>query len=149
MGLGKTISAIALLTALYTTHWETYDTQIQQNDKMGPTLIVCPATVIDQWVSELKVRTATLPQNLSVSTFTGAPSEKNKRKLIQDAFNHSGIIITSYEFLRVEQRLFQKRAWYYIILDEAQKIKNSQSQIHKAVTNMQSHYRLILTGTPM
>ena len=59
-------------------------------------------------------------------------------------------MVTSYEFLRAESEKFQvKGRWYYVILDEAQKIKNSESLVHKAVMGLSAEHRLILSGTPM
>ena len=61
-------------------------------------------------------------------------------------------MITSYEYLRSDIEIFQRRdkgGWFYVILDEAQKIKNTESQINKAIMTISSQNRLILSGTPM
>jgi SNF2 family DNA or RNA helicase len=69
---------------------------------------------------------------------------------MNEAFKCNGIVITSYEFLRSDVLSFQsKGGWMYIILDEAQKIKNCDSLVHKAVMALSAHHRLILSGTPM
>jgi non-specific serine/threonine protein kinase len=68
---------------------------------------------------------------------------------VNEAFKCNGLVITSYEFLRTEVELFQRRQWFYIILDEAQKIKNSLSLTHQSTTSLQAYHRLILSGTPM
>lgn len=74
---------------------------------------------------------------------------KNKKKMISEVFEKEGVIITSYELLRIEAKLFQSRKWFYVLLDEAQKIKNSDSQIHQVAIGLQADHRLILSGTPM
>ena len=74
----------------------------------------------------------------------------NKSQVIEEAFKQDGVVITSYEFLRSDIELFQKGGgWFYIFLDEAQKIKNNESQVHKAVMSLHSQHRVILSGTPM
>ena len=158
MGLGKTISAIALISTLFTTHWESFkDANMRSEKSMGPFLIVCPATVISQWVQELKLWTTSLPREIPVLTFQGLPSDtnasrsyRNKEHIVEEAFKHDGIVITSYEFLRSDIDIFtSKGSWFYVFLDEAQKIKNSESQIHKAIMTVKAHHRVILSGTPM
>ena len=110
MGLGKTISAIGLMTSLYTTHWESFSNDIMNGSGFGPFLIVCPATVINQWVQELKVWTSSLPKKLEIFTFSSSENtgtgSKKKTLVIKDAFNTQGVVITSYEFLRSEAKLF-------------------------------------------
>jgi SNF2 family DNA or RNA helicase len=72
MGLGKTISAIALLSTLYTTYWESIhkkDSSSIHQRSIGPVLIVCPATCISQWVSEVKLWTSSLPEKIPILTF--------------------------------------------------------------------------------
>lgn len=81
MGLGKTISTIALITTLYTTKWE-MERLNRNTGEGGPFLIVCPATVINQWVSEIKVWTSTLDQEIDVQTFQGEGTN-NKQKVIK------------------------------------------------------------------
>ena len=128
MGLGKTISAIALISTLFTTHWESFkDTNMRSEQSMGPFLIVCPATVISQWVKELEVWTETLPRKIRVLTFQGLPSDanasrsyRNKELIVEEAFKNDGIVITSYEFLRSDIEIFtSKGTWFYVFLDEA------------------------------
>lgn len=68
MGLGKTITAISLIASLYTTHWM----QVAEGsgrDRLGAFLVVCPATCISQWVSELKLWTQSLSQQIPILTF--------------------------------------------------------------------------------
>jgi SNF2 family DNA or RNA helicase len=85
--------------------------------------------VISQWIKEIKTWTSSFQHIPSIYSFQSNEKgeEKNKSKIITEAFKNHGIVITSYEFLRIEARIFQRRTWDYIILDEAQKIKNNQS----------------------
>src|SRR5690606_21167396 len=59
------------------------------------------------------------------------------------------LILTSYGITRLDVDILTKYKFNYIILDESQAIKNPNSNIAKAVKKLQSHYRLILTGTPL
>jgi len=68
MGLGKTISTIALLATLYTTARET-------EQRLGPTLVVCPATMVNQWKSELQLWTGGLYHPTLIRVFTSLPAE--------------------------------------------------------------------------
>jgi DNA excision repair protein ERCC-6 len=147
MGLGKTISAISLIATLYTTHWM----QVAEGsgrEKLKAFLVVCPATCISQWVSELKLWTQSLSQQIPILTFQD--SGGSTKATLEQAFKQSGVLVTSYEFVRGEAERFQdKGRWHYVILDEAQKIKNSESLVHKAVMGLNAEHRLILSGTPM
>ncbi|CDW73791.1 dna repair protein rhp26 [Stylonychia lemnae] len=161
MGLGKTIQTIALITTLQTTYHETLDSnyELQNSNKIGPILIVCPATVINQWVQELNLWTAGNQHQVKIYTFSGVKgteienlntgSRQAKQKVLKEAIINNGIVIISYEFLRTEVELFQRKQWYYIILDEAQKIKNSFSLTHQAAISIQADHKLILSGTPI
>jgi SNF2 family DNA or RNA helicase len=119
MGLGKTISTIALMTTLYTTKWEKLAASRDISQEKGPYLIVCPATVISQWVQEIKVWTSTLQEPLKILTFAGVENIIQKSRIIKEAFSSDGVVITSYEFLRNESKLFTNKKWFYVILDEA------------------------------
>lgn len=102
MGLGKTISAISLLVAYYTT-------MKMAKAPSGPTLIVCPATIINQWNKEIKVWAKDyLPEVMLYNTQEKAKipkqgrhslNEFENRKLMIDRFvrEKRGIVITSYD----------------------------------------------------
>ena len=68
------------------------------------------------------------------------------RKLNKD---EGGLLIVSYEGLRIDADLLSLTRWHYCILDEAQKIKNSKSQAYEAAMSLRSSHKLILSGTPM
>lgn len=114
MGLGKTISAIALISTLCTSHWESFgQNQIGEDNfsTIGPFLIVCPATMINQWVEELKLWTTSLSREIPILTFmdeenVNKRTVKGKKSIIDQAFKNDGIIITSYEFLRADIEMF-------------------------------------------
>lgn len=125
MGLGKTIQSIALL--LHRAH-------------LGPSLVVCPASVGSNWISELRRFAPTL-KNRTLSN-----SDRKETILACSSYD---VLITSYGLLQYEADIFAERDWNMVILDEAHTIKNEKSKTTKAVMKLKAGFRLILTGTPV
>lgn len=121
MGLGKTVQVIGLLSTL----------------KNAKTLIVVPTSLLFHWKKEVSLF---LPDS-QVAIYHG-----DKRSL--DDLN-SEIVITTYGIVREEVKFLSKKRFDVLILDEAQAIKNSSSQIFQAVTLLQSQFRVSLSGTPL
>jgi SNF2 family DNA or RNA helicase len=71
------------------------------------------------------------------------------REKLADKLDEADLLITSYALVRRDEEFFQKRGFCYVILDEAQHIKNPQSATARAVKKLQSEHRLALTGTPI
>jgi len=100
------------------------------------TLVVAPRSVLRNWENEAnKFR-----PSLSVSIYHGPD-----RKLDESA----DMIITTFALLRGDQEKLTKIKWDMVILDEAQAIKNPQSQVAQAAFKVDAHFRLTLTGTPV
>lgn len=142
MGLGKTIQIIAFLAGL------SYSKKGANKKKfgLGATLIVCPATVMHQWVAEFqkwwpKFRVAILHDSGSFTC--------KKATLIRAINNHPGVLITSYAGLRLNKVELYRYEWQYVILDEGHKIRNPDSDVTLACKHFDTPHRLILTGTPM
>ncbi|MBA7536852.1 RNA polymerase-associated protein RapA [subsurface metagenome] len=128
MGLGKTVQTLALLLKLKDEH------------KLKQALIAAPVSTLANWEEESKRFTP----SLKVLVYHG--SERSKKiKNIDDC----DIILTSYHTLRNDVELLTERKLTYLILDEAQTVKNPSSQIHKCVRMLSSEHRLSLTGTPV
>lgn len=128
MGLGKTVQTLAML---------------QHQKEIGATqasLLIMPTSLVYNWEMEAKKFTP----NLRVFVYTGTNREKDIEK-----FSQFDLILTSYGITRLDVDILTKYKFNYIILDESQAIKNPNSNIAKAVKKLQSHYRLILTGTPL
>ncbi|GMT19309.1 hypothetical protein PFISCL1PPCAC_10606, partial [Pristionchus fissidentatus] len=134
MGLGKTIQTVALLAHLACVEriW-------------GPHLIVVPTSVILNWEMEFKKWCPAL----KILTYFGSVKERaEKRKgwMKDDSFH---VCITSYKVITTDIRSFKMRSWQYLILDEAQNIKNWKSQRWQTLLNVRARRRLLLTGTPL
>lgn len=125
MGLGKTVQVLAFLS---------------QIPLSGPILIVLPTSLIFNWKREVE---RFLP-GWSVYLHHGPLRSKVKKELPSQ-----GIILTSYTTLRLDLPLLSQIDYQSVILDEAQAIKNPQTQISQAVWALQARFRLSITGTPI
>src|SRR6185369_13705026 len=127
MGLGKTVQVLALLES-------------RRNGKSLPSLVVVPRSLIFNWEQEASRFT---PQ-LRVLTHTG--SERSKHS---NHFKHYDLVITTYGTLRRDAVQFQDVEFDFVILDEAQAIKNARTESAKATRLLKSRHRLALSGTPI
>ncbi|EFO83536.1 CRE-SSL-1 protein [Caenorhabditis remanei] len=134
MGLGKTIQTISLLAHLACSEsiW-------------GPHLIVVPTSVILNWEMEFKKWCPAL----KILTYFGTAKERAEKRKGWMKPNCFHVCITSYKTVTQDIRSFKQRAWQYLILDEAQNIKNWKSQRWQALLNVRARRRLLLTGTPL
>ncbi|MDD4747170.1 MAG: SNF2-related protein [Salinivirgaceae bacterium] len=153
MGLGKTIQTIALLLYHHTeknnNKESKQNTQLQltifdnidhQKNQKNPSLIVAPSSLLDNWKQEIR-RFAPALKTLIYQGIQRKNSHKN--------FNYHDIVITSYGVVRNDIEILEKHRFEYIVLDESQLIKNSESVLFKAITELNSLYRITLTGTPI
>ncbi len=129
MGLGKTLQAIVAIT------------QNQEKNK-APSLIVCPTSLLYNWKEEC----AKFNPKLKVLVVDGVPS--NRKKMIDNAAAYD-VIITSYTLLQKDLDSYKETVFSYLVLDEAQHIKNRGTRNAKSVKVVQAEYRLILSGTPI
>jgi SNF2 family DNA or RNA helicase len=129
MGLGKTVQTIALLVWLKGKS----KTKIKH-------LVVAPTSVVPNWLREIEKFSPTL----NALAWHGPDREK-----LIDKLEDADIVITSYALVRRDEEFFHKQQFYYVILDEAQHIKNPASATARAVKKLPSERRLALTGTPI
>jgi len=129
MGLGKTIQTLAHLTI-----------EKSKSRLTKPTLIIAPTSVISNWKSEI----ATFSPYLKTLVLHGT-----LRKEQFSAINDHDLVITTYPLLVRDKDALLAHDYYYVILDEAQTIKNSQAKMTQIVQQFKTEHRLCLTGTPM
>ena len=135
MGLGKTLQVIAFLLS----EWK------ESGENPGrPWLIVCPASLVFNWKSEVERFAPVLP----VYAAAGGAGER-KQLLEQAAREKKGVIITSYELLRRDIDIYTGMDFACEVIDEAQFIKNHSTQAARAVKQVPAGFRLALTGTPV
>ncbi|XP_063194583.1 DNA excision repair protein ERCC-6 isoform X3 [Chroicocephalus ridibundus] len=145
MGLGKTIQIIAFLAGLSYSKIRTRGSNYRYQG-LGPTVIVCPATVMHQWVKEL--HTWWPPFRVAILHETGSYTDK-KVKLIREIASCHGILITSYSYIRLMQDIIHSYDWHYVILDEGHKIRNPNAAVTLACKQFRTPHRIILSGSPM
>lgn len=140
MGLGKTLQTISFLAYL-----------CEKEDNWGPFLVVSPKATLHNWQQEV---TKFCP-DLKVLPYWGNKSDRNElrkywsHKRMYRRDSEFQVCITSYETLTVDEKYFNRVKWQYLVLDEAQAIKNSNSSRWKALLQFPCRNRLLLTGTPL
>lgn len=128
MGLGKTLQAIA--------------TALVKKDAFGftKTLIICPASLKDQWKNEIEKFT-----NESATIIAGNPEEREQ----QYRENKNFFLIINYETVLRDFVLLNELEIDFIILDEAQRIKNYNTITARSIKRLQKQHSLVITGTPI
>ncbi len=130
MGLGKTVQVLALLA-----------TRCASQQRNGtPSLVVAPRSLVFNWREEA----ARFAPSLRVLDYTGA-----RRAEQREAFAHADIVLTTYGTLRRDAAHLQDVVFDYVVLDEAQAVKNAGSASAKAVRLLKADHRLALSGTPV
>jgi superfamily II DNA or RNA helicase len=129
MGLGKTLQTIAMLAG-----------EKLAGRANKPSLLLMPTSLIGNWQREL----AKFAPSLKIGVLHG-PS---RRAQFESALS-CDIVLTTYPLLLRDLHLYQEREFYYLVLDEAQVIKNPRSLVARAAASLQAEHRLCLTGTPI
>ncbi len=131
MGLGKTLQVIAFLCSEY-------------GQIAGPMrcLIVTPASLVYNWYNEFRRFAPHLPVEMVIG------SAKEREQLIAQAPDQV-ILITSYDLLKRDIEQYEKLHFFCQVIDEAQFIKNHNTQAAKAVKDIKATCKLALTGTPV
>ena len=124
MGLGKTLQILAAVAA----------------DRSGPTLVVCPPSIVTNWIREAHK----FAPDLVIRAFHGA-----SRRHLAGVVDGSDIVVTTYDLVRNDLEEFVEIAWLRVVLDEAGKIKNPTTKTAAAVRSLVARHRFAVTGTPV
>jgi SNF2 family DNA or RNA helicase len=127
MGLGKTVQVIASLLYLNPNH-------------ENPALIVCPTSLIANWVSEFKKFAPTL----TVTVHRG-----NDRAGVVNSLKTTDIVLSTYDTVVIDEMLIRAIEWNCIVCDEAQALKNPESNRRRVLSELSAKARLLMTGTPV
>ena len=149
MGLGKTLQAITLLQK--NKEDQTVPAGKRNDISLQPTLfpvkeisptslVVVPASLVHNWVHEI----SKFVPGMSVYSYIGNQRKKNTAYL-----SGYDIVVSSYHTVRQDIEILRSFGFHYVILDESQLIKNPSSKLYRAMVQLQSEYRLVLTGTPI
>ncbi|MCF0125943.1 MAG: DEAD/DEAH box helicase, partial [Clostridia bacterium] len=130
MGLGKTLQIIALLS-------------IEKKSKKKTTsIVVCPSTLVLNWKAEVEKWC----NDINVLSLKGTAEERKEK--IND-YEQYDLIITSYDLLKRDIENYEDKYFKYIIADEAQYIKNSNTQNATSLKSLKGEIKFALTGTPI
>lgn len=163
MGLGKTIQVISFLAGLH------YSGKLNK-----PIIIVCPATVMKQWVNEfhrwwppLRVsilhtsgsgmlnvqREARIEDELEDDSYTRRATHSKghqaAKRIVDKVIRDGHVLVTTYSGLQTYAELLIPTDWEYAVLDEGHKIRNPNTAITIYCKELRTHNRVILSGTPM
>jgi len=129
MGLGKTLQTLAFLRFVRPTQ-----------PANAPALIVCPTSLVFNWVAEAKKFTP----GLKVLALHGPDRHAHFNQIAAN-----DIIVTSYALIRRDAERYRDLEFDTVVLDEAQHIKNRQTLNAQAVKAVKAQHRIVLTGTPL
>ncbi|MEL6553631.1 MAG: DEAD/DEAH box helicase [Cyanobacteria bacterium J06621_11] len=133
MGLGKTVQLIAFLLYLK-----------QEKALGGPVLLVCPTSVLSNWRREVS---KFAPNQVRTLVYHG--DKRPKGSALVKAAEQLDLIITSYTLVQRDLEDLKRVEWRGMVLDEAQNIKNPSAKQSLAVREIESEFRIALTGTPV
>lgn len=157
MGLGKTLQTLVLLLKLKRKAKKDFfpvsdsagqltlfaDKKSVSAEYQPASLIVLPVSLIHNWENEIRK----FAPSLKVFTYSGV---KRREKMdISTAIRLCDIILTTYGTVRNDVEVLAKHTFFYLVLDESQNIKNSESKSYQALMSLHSGHRLSLTGTPI
>ena len=133
MGLGKTAQLLALLV----------DERALVHRSPGPTLVVCPMSLVGNWQRE----TERFAPDLSVYVHHG-PDRLDGRAFTRQA-KKADLVLSTYGLATRDQQLLATVPWRRLVLDEAQQIKNSAARTTQSVRAIPAERRIAMTGTPV
>ncbi|MBI5544794.1 MAG: DEAD/DEAH box helicase [Deltaproteobacteria bacterium] len=128
MGLGKTVQTLALMLRL------------KAEEGRKPSLVVSPTSVLPNWQREAE----RFAPGLKVVAYEGPERDKKR-----PSFANADLVLTSYALLRRDAEVLRKTRFRYVVLDEAQHVKNPASLGARAARSLLSERRLVLSGTPL
>lgn len=127
MGLGKTLQILSAIL-----HFKEVNSLENKSS-----LIIVPPTLLSNWENEIKKFTPELTYYIYHGTNRTFPLEEYD------------LILTSYGVIRLDLDIFQDKTWFICVIDEAQNIKNPNTQQTKAIKSIKAENKVALTGTPI
>jgi SNF2 family DNA or RNA helicase len=136
MGLGKTVQIITLFL-------ERWTTAVPEAMPSSPALVICPTTLLGNWQRELE----RFAPSLRVFTHHGTNRPHGLEFL--RCIDHADVVLSTYHLAYRDADNLSSIEWSYLVLDEAQYIKNSKSKQTQSIYHLRATQRIALTGTPV
>jgi SNF2 family DNA or RNA helicase len=157
MGLGKTLQTLALLLQLKRDksgvvisnpvvqkgQLDLFAAETENKEYQPASLIVLPTSLVHNWENEIKKFTPAL----KVYRYVGIGRKKAVN--LEKMTNFYDVVLTTYGTVRNDIKVLRNIEFFYTVLDESQFIKNPESKTYKAIVQLRSRHRLVLTGTPI
>ncbi|KAL7419150.1 ATP-dependent DNA helicase Hrp3 [Cryptotrichosporon argae] len=137
MGLGKTVQSVSFLSYLFHTQRQ-----------YGPFLVVVPLSTITAWQMQFK----TWAPDLNVIVYMGSAASREMIRATEFGPLRNlklNVLLTTYEFILKDRQDLQQVKWQALEVDEAHRLKNSDSQLYDALMSFSTGFRLLITGTPL
>ena len=126
MGLGKTLQVLVF-----------YEQFVSKEE---PSLIVCPSSLMYNWKAEID------KFHIQVDAICVTGNQEERNQIIKEAHE---LYITTYDYMRRDIDYYEPMQFEYVILDEAQFIKNPKTKSAQSVKSLHSNHKIALTGTPI
>lgn len=144
MGLGKTLQTIALMLHVHSL-WNDPEANAElpaAQRTPSPFLVVAPSSVVSNWEMEIR----RFAPSLRVITVEGTVGSVRDLEILVENYD---VILTTYTLLRLNDEVYESQRFAGLILDEAQFVKNRSTKAHRSAVNIQTNFKLAVTGTPM
>ncbi|EIW83178.1 transcription regulator [Coniophora puteana RWD-64-598 SS2] len=138
MGLGKTVQTVSFLSYLF-----------HEMQQYGPFLVIVPLSTITAWQSQF----ATWAPDINVITYIGTAAAREVIRTYEFGASNKklkmNVLLTTYELVLRDAKELADIKWHALIVDEAHRLKNSESQLYEALRSFPSASKLLITGTPL
>lgn len=143
MGLGKTVQVLAEVQRMVEERAAGTHGPDGSSEHEPPVLVIAPTSVVGSWVEQA----ACFTPGLRVAAVTRTSAKR--RRALADVAAEADVVVTSYTIARLDEEEMTGVDWSWVVLDEAQFVKNHTSATYRAVRRLRTPSTVAITGTPM